>query len=119
MPFVQRDDSGRVCGRFANRQEGYAEEWLDDNHLDLIAPDGELQANNERAWRDSALAAVMWLRDRHRDQVEGGAATTLTAEQFQELLAYMQALRDWPQSEAFPDSAQRPVAPPWIAEQSQ
>lgn len=73
----------------------------------------------ERAWRDLALSAAAGLRERHRDQLEIGADTTLTAEQFTELLVYMQALRDWPQSEAFPDSSQRPVAPPWTAEQSQ
>ncbi|MFV3383130.1 phage tail assembly chaperone [Pseudomonas sp. NY15354] len=76
-------------------------------------------AEDERRWRDSALSPLVWLRDRHRDQLEIGAATTLTPEQFAELLGYMQQLRDWPQSEAFPDSAQRPVAPPWIADQAQ
>lgn len=74
-------------------------------------------ASAERAWRDAELAGIVWLRDRHRDQLELSVDTSLTAEQFTELLTYMQALRDWPQSEAFPDSAQRPVAPPWIANQ--
>ncbi len=75
-------------------------------------------ASLERAWRDSELAALVWLRDRHRDQLEMGVATTLTPEQFAELLGYMQALRDWPQSPDFPGSSVRPVAPPWIAEQT-
>jgi len=76
-------------------------------------------ADDERAWRDGVLAEMMALRDRHRDQLEIGGETTLTAAQYMGLLVYMQALRDWPQSEAFPDSAQRPVAPPWIADQTQ
>lgn len=76
-------------------------------------------ADDERAWRDGVLVEMMALRDRHRDQQEIGGETTLTAEQYMELLVYMQALRDWPQSEAFPDSTQRPVAPPWIVEQTQ
>ncbi|MEW9901653.1 phage tail assembly chaperone [Pseudomonas putida] len=76
-------------------------------------------ADLERQWRDAELMALVWLRDRHRDQLEIGVATTLTPEQFSELLVFMQSLRDWPQSEAFPDSEQRPVAPPWIADQSQ
>ena len=29
-------------------------------------------AAQEREWRDAALASVMWLRERHRDQVVGG-----------------------------------------------
>jgi hypothetical protein len=45
--------------------------------------------------------------------------TTLTAEQFNELLVYMQTLRDWPQSADFPVIEHRPIAPDWIAGQSQ
>ena len=73
----------------------------------------------EREWRDSELTAVMWLRERHRDQLEIEVETTLTAEQFRELLVYIQALRDWPQSPDFPVLEQRPAAPSWIAEQPQ
>lgn len=72
----------------------------------------------ERKWRDGELLAVTWLRDRHRDQLDIVADTTLTAEQFTELLVYMQQLRDWPQAGAFPLIEQRPVAPPWITEQT-
>lgn len=72
----------------------------------------------ERAWRDGELAAVLWLRERHRDQLEIEGATTLTAEQYNELLVYLQELRDWPQSPEFPGSQHRPVAPDWIADQT-
>lgn len=75
-------------------------------------------AELERQWRDAELLAVTWLRDRHRDQLDIGADTTLSAEQFAELLVYMQHLRDWPQNDAFPAIDQRPVPPPWIAEQA-
>ncbi|WP_256732977.1 phage tail assembly chaperone [Pseudomonas sp. P7548] len=74
---------------------------------------------SERAWRDAELTSVTWLRERHRDQQELGLDTTLSAEQFVELLAYMQALRAWPQSSDFPDSAHRPIAPRWIADQTE
>lgn len=76
-------------------------------------------ANQERQWRDAELNSVMWLRERHRDQLEIGATTSIDAEQFKELLTYMQALRDWPQSPDFPQIELRPVAPPWIAEQTE
>lgn len=76
----------------------------------------EIEAK-ERVWRDGELASQQWLRDRHRDEQDLGRATTLTEDQFIELLGYLQALRDWPQSEAFPDMGNRPVAPGWIAEQ--
>ncbi|TDF86428.1 phage tail protein [Pseudomonas sp. H9] len=73
----------------------------------------------ERALRDSLLDSTEWLSTRHRDELDMQRPTTLTAEQFSELLTYRQALRDWPQSEAFPDGLQRPIAPFWIAEQNQ
>lgn len=73
-------------------------------------------AVRERDWRDAELASVMWLRERHRDQLEVSSPTTLSAEQFGELLTYIQALRDWPQSADFPDSLLRPVPPSWVDE---
>ncbi|WP_404938355.1 phage tail assembly chaperone [Pseudomonas sp. JDS08PS003] len=72
----------------------------------------------ERIWRDAELASVMWLRERHRDQLEIEAPTTLTGEQFKELLVYMQSLRNWPQSLDFPQTELRPAPPSWIAEQT-
>ena len=75
--------------------------------------------DDERKWRDAELSAVMWLRERHRDQLEIEAATSIDGEQFRELLVYMQDLRDWPQSPEFPDSQHRPKAPAWIASQAQ
>lgn len=73
----------------------------------------------ERTWRDAEIRSTEWMVSRHRDEVDMQLATTLEAEQYAELLTYRQALRDWPQSAPFPGSAQRPVAPPWIAEQTQ
>ena len=86
--------------------------------IDLPAPVVD-SAALERTWRDTQIAAVQWLRDRHRDEQDMQRETTLTAEQFAELLAYLQALRDWPQSEFFPDIEHRPVVPGWVAEQTQ
>ncbi|MEO6676155.1 MAG: phage tail assembly chaperone, partial [Pseudomonas sp.] len=86
--------------------------------VDAPEPVQDLAAQ-ERVWRDDQLSAVMWLRERHRDQLEISESTTLTSEQFNELLVYMQALRDWPQSPDFPDSQHRPTAPAWMAEQDQ
>ncbi|MDD1975297.1 phage tail assembly chaperone [Pseudomonas tussilaginis] len=89
--------------------------------IDLEAVDlsPEYLAARERAWRDAQVSATEWLITRYRDEQDMQLATTLTAEQFTELLTYRQALRDWPQSGLFPDTEQRPVAPPWIAEQVQ
>ncbi|MEB2855513.1 phage tail protein [Pseudomonas atacamensis] len=84
-----------------------------------MEPTVEQLAAAERAWRDAEVLRISWLRDRHRDQVETSDVTTLTPEQFNELLVYMQALRDWPQSPNFPAVENRPIAPDWIAGQTQ
>lgn len=86
--------------------------------VDSVPTTDEL-AVAERAWRDAELGTTEWLVTRYRDELDMQLATTLTAEQFTKLLAYRQVLRDWPQSEQFPVIEYRPVAPPWITEQSQ
>lgn len=84
----------------------------------LDPPDRAIQlAEKERTWRDQVMATLMGLRDRHRDQLQIEIDTTLTDEQFKELLVHMQALRDWPQSSDFPDNQYRPSLPLWLAEQ--
>ncbi|WP_110969293.1 tail fiber assembly protein [Pseudomonas huaxiensis] len=86
--------------------------------LELVDPpvDPKYAVLKERAWRDSAITQVSWLRERHRDEQDLGRPTTLTTEQFATLLAFLQLLRDWPESEHFPDIEQRPLQPPWLAE---
>ncbi|CAH0275837.1 tail fiber assembly protein [Pseudomonas mediterranea] len=92
------------------------EDWLEKGGTPFPAVEerGDLK---ERGWRDSQLHNVQWLRERHRDEVELGLSSTLTDEQFKELLIYMQSLRNWPQDAHFPQVQWRPSAPQWIAEQ--
>lgn len=73
-------------------------------------------AASERAWRDAEIARHEWLVSRHRAERDLARTTTLSGERFDELLAHLQALRDWPASVAFPSIDNRPVAPPWVAE---
>lgn len=87
--------------------------------IDPLPPTVEALSVRERLWRDAEIERVKWLRERHRDQLDIGEQTTLMPEQFNELLVYMQALRDWPQAPDFPDSQHRPMAPDWIADQAQ
>ncbi|WP_226298983.1 phage tail assembly chaperone [Pseudomonas sp. MM213] len=82
-----------------------------------VASPEELAASS-RTWRDGVIEDTKWLRERHRDEIDLEVGTTLTADQFRELLVYLQTLRDWPQSPDFPDILHRPVAPDWIAEQA-
>lgn len=73
----------------------------------------------ERVWRDGAMGISEWLVLRHRDERDMELATTLSTVQFAELLHYRQTLRDWPQSQNFPDVELRPTAPLWLAEHIQ
>ncbi|MGO0632201.1 hypothetical protein ACTORR_19620 [Pseudomonas sp. SAR267] len=82
--------------------------------LDTVARAAR-EAERERAWRNEEVDRVKWLRERHRDEQEMQEPTTLTAEQYAEVLSYLQLLRNWPQSELFPDSSQRPAIPEGVA----
>lgn len=69
----------------------------------------------ERVWRDAQLVQTDSLVVRHRDEVEDGSTTTLTAEQYAELQAFRRALRNWPEGDEFPLIEHRPLAPLWLA----
>ena len=49
-----------------------------------------------RSFRDARISAVLWMRERHADELELGKETSLTLEQYTALLTYIQALRDLP-----------------------
>jgi hypothetical protein len=114
MSFAVRNDGIYRCRSVGGPDELLPGEYFSDTYVSLSA--GESGADVERSWRDGELVGMMWLRERHRDQVEIEADTTLSAEQFKELLIYMQALRDWPQSPEFPDTQQRPKEPSWLSQ---
>ncbi|KAA5924247.1 phage tail protein [Achromobacter xylosoxidans] len=79
-------------------------------------PSPEQLAATERAWRGSQLDATDAPVQRHRDELEDGPNTTLSAEQYQELQVYRHALREWPETEGFPAAALRPVSPAWLSQ---
>lgn len=95
--------------------------WLYDAGQFVAPADapGDDQQTAERNWRTVELASTEWVVMRHRDELDMGRSTTLTDEQYNELLTYRQALRDWPLAAGFPDTSQRPVAPNWLAEQTE
>jgi hypothetical protein len=87
--------------------------------IDPLPPTVDALSVQERLWRDAEIERVKWLRERHRDQLDIGEQTTLMPEQFSELLAYIQDLRNWPQSPEFPAKEFRPVVPDWVATQAE
>ncbi len=68
-------------------------------------------ARDVRADRDQRVAVDDWLVQRHRDQVDAGTPTVLTAAQYSGLLTYRQALRDVPLQAGFPSDIAWPVRP--------
>ncbi|WP_027611079.1 phage tail assembly chaperone [Pseudomonas sp. URIL14HWK12:I6] len=68
----------------------------------------------ERDWRNNVLQSTQWLVLRDAEELEMGEGTTLRTEEFKQLLAYRQALRDWPNNPDFPDARSRPIEPDWL-----
>lgn len=79
-----------------------------------LTPPPDFSAEIERAWRDRQLSITDSIVTRHRDELEEGSETTLSAEQYTELQAYRRALRNWPEAVEFPVIEHRPPAPVWL-----
>lgn len=63
--------------------------------------------------RDAALQQTDWLVSRHRDEIELGGPTTLTAETYRALQSWRQALRSISDAAGFPD-VELPPKPPGL-----
>lgn len=72
------------------------------------------RAREARALRDGLIASTMWVAERHRGQVQLGLETSITAEQYTDLLMHHQVLRDWTTQPGWPD-INMPPAPLWLA----
>ncbi len=99
------------------QSEGKVITWGDDGFPVLVdppPPSAEELSATERVWRDLQLAITDSVVTRHRDEVEDGANTTLTAEQYAELQAYRRTLRGWPEAGEFPLIEHRPPTPLWL-----
>lgn len=68
----------------------------------------EILAKQIRMERDRRIMAVQWRRDRYNDEVTLGMTPT---EPIEPILQYIQALRDVPQQEGFPENVQWPEEP--------
>ena len=64
-----------------------------------------------RAIRTDLINEYKWLIERHRDQRDAGDPTTLSDDQFRQLLKYVQQLRDLPQTQPDPHALIWPLPP--------
>lgn len=71
----------------------------------------EEKAADVRAERDRRIDAIRWRIERYQTQEAAGIETTDTAEQYREILLYVQALRDIPEQAGFPDAIEWPEEP--------
>ncbi|OQS42349.1 phage tail assembly chaperone [Chromobacterium haemolyticum] len=120
MPFYQ-DKSGAIHFLSDSDIDNGGEKYLPSNCTKITdaqaaaiqnpQPTSSQLAEKARLQRDNFLVATQWLVQRHRDQIEIGAATTLSADQFKELQTYRQALRDVPAQNGFPASITWPAVP--------
>lgn len=87
-------------------EQAYNGEW----YLKGYAPEKpvEQKAVEARAERDRRIDAVRWRIERYQTQEAAGLETTDTAEQYKEILLYVQALRDVPEQEGFPENVTWP-----------
>lgn len=69
----------------------------------------ETKAAEIRAERDRRIDAMRWRIERFQTQLAADLPTTDTAEQYQALLIYVQALRDIPEQAGFPNIIEWPV----------
>lgn len=65
-------------------------------------------AEQVRVKRDAKIEAVRWRIERHRDELDLGLEPT---EPLEPLLQHVQALRDAPQQEGFPENVNWPTEP--------
>ncbi|MCU1750433.1 phage tail assembly chaperone [Pseudomonas sp. 6D_7.1_Bac1] len=93
----------------ANRDWITYQEWLSHGGESLPMSSNPGQEGAERAWRDSELFLTDGVIARHRDELEAGIATTLSAAEYENLQTYRRNLRNWPAAEAFPELTARPV----------
>ncbi len=87
--------------------------------MDAPAQSQEELAEIERYWRSLQLTMTDGVVTRHRDELEEGSKTTLSATQYTELQAYRRLLRNWPEAGEFPLIEHRPSAPTWLVGQFQ
>lgn len=86
--------------------------------VDAPTPPVETLAALARRRRDGEIVAVRWMVDRHRDETDLGAGTTLSAEGYRAVLLHIQALRDVPAQTGFPADIAWPVLPTEIETQT-
>ena len=95
-----------VLDGFKDNGDGsYTHNWVQVEH------DITVKWNIIRMIRDERLSEVLWRFERYNTQVAGGFTPNDTAEWIQDLLVYIQTLRDITSSFATPEEVVWPLIP--------
>ncbi|MDD0967261.1 MULTISPECIES: phage tail assembly chaperone [Pseudomonas] len=105
---------GEYCALVSNAPKGTVLSLTANGRPERVLLAEQTIDATERAWRDKVLDRTQWLVLRDAEELEVGGGTTLRADEFKQLLAYRQALRDWPNDPDFPDARARPLEPDWL-----
>ena len=89
--------------------------WLDVTDSWPPAPTANDLMIQARSLRNGYLTLLQSASDRHRDEIDAGVATTLTAAQYVTLLALKQTLRDVTKQAGFPASVSWPAIPDFLS----
>ncbi|MFG6205278.1 phage tail assembly chaperone [Pseudomonas retamae] len=105
---------GEYCALVSNAPKATVLSLDRDGRPERVPMVAQSHDSIERAWRNQVLQSTQWLVLRDAEELETGEGTTLRTEEFKQLLAYRQALRDWPDQPEFPDAHSRPIEPDWL-----
>ena len=103
------------------RQHEEAERLVQEAEYQAYYNSNEQRAIRVRQERDKRLDNTQWLVSRHQEEISNNLETTLSEEQYNELLVYRQALRDLPTLDGFPwqggdnDEIPWPTVPEFVA----
>ena len=101
-----------VCYAIANEPDHTTADYVQVNGEFVLTSSAEAieqTAAEVRSERDRRIDAIRWRIERYQTQEAAGIETTETAEQYQALLMYIQALRNVPEQDGFPDNVVWPT----------
>ncbi|SMF92348.1 hypothetical protein SAMN02982917_0570 [Azospirillum oryzae] len=109
-------DLPRICPPFDASTHHAIDRWMEkvdasgnaylEQTVEPIPPEeiAAAEAAKRRAERDAAMPEALNILSRHRNQRDYGITTTLTEEQAAAWAAYLQGLRDYPETGEFPSA---------------
>lgn len=82
-----------------------------DHEVDVGAHRRDALAQQARQERDRRINAVRWRLERYEDEKKLGFMPTDSEDTIENILMYVQALRDVPQQDGFPEKIDWPAEP--------